>query len=165
LEGAQAIVEIRPQPAFIQCAGRRAVGGGHGPEIRFDQLFTPGPVEHALLQDPQQVHLDVQGNLGDLVQEYRSAMGTLKDSPVATVGAGKAAPLVSEELTLQHGGGEGSAVDGHKRALAPMAQLMKLPRHQFLSAARLSDDQNRRLGRRHAPDAILELSHHRSLPK
>ena len=61
------------------------------------------------------------GELADLVEEERPALGQLELALALDVGAGEGAALVPEELGLEEGLGDGAAVDGHEGSVAPRA--------------------------------------------
>src|SRR5207249_10153465 len=58
--------------------------------------------------------------------------------------AGERAVLVSEQLGVEERLGQGRAVDGDERAVAPSRALVDRARHELLPGAALALDQNRR---------------------
>ena len=59
------------------------------------------PLDLALLQHAQQLHLDVGRDLADLVEEQRAAVGLREAAVVALDRAGEGALLVAEQLGLE----------------------------------------------------------------
>ena len=75
------------------------------------------------------------------------------------MGAGKCTLLMAEELGLEDLAGNRTAVDGHERALYTGGILMQRVGDQLLSGPGLADDEHRRAGRRHHPQAVEQLLH------
>ena len=91
-------------------------------------------VEFPVLDHPQQLGLEVQRELGDLVEEDRPAVGHLEQAgfPLG-VGAGKGAGLVTEEFGLDQRLGDGGTVDLHQRLCLALAGAMDQPGEQALA--------------------------------
>ena len=97
---AQAIEEIRAEALLPDRLGEVAIGGGDQPDVGLDRLRGADPLELPLLQDAQQLHLELERQLADLVEEERSAVGQLEAAAASPVGAGEGTLLVAEELAL-----------------------------------------------------------------
>ena len=67
------------------------------------------------LDDAQQLHLHVQRQIGDLIEEQRAAFGGLDQPFLVADRAGEAAALVTEELAFHELGGNRAAIDRHER--------------------------------------------------
>ena len=78
-----------------------AVGGGDELNVHFDLPLAPQAPHPLVLDRLQQLGLQVVGQLADLVEEQRTAVGLFDQSPVAALGAGEGAGLVAEQLRLQ----------------------------------------------------------------
>ena len=70
----------------------------------------PHPLELALLQHPQELHLRAERNLADLVEEDGSPVGQLEAPLLAPDRAGERAALVAEQLALEQRLSEGRTV-------------------------------------------------------
>src|SRR5258708_27493958 len=86
-----------------------------------------------LLQYAKQLHLKAQAGLRYLVQKNRAAIGCLKQAAAAGIRSGERALLMSEQLALQNGLGEGAAVDGSKSHLGACAVCMNRSCYKFLA--------------------------------
>jgi hypothetical protein len=62
--------------------GEVAVGGRDDAHVDLHGLVAADALELALLQHAQQLHLDGRGDLADLVEEERAAVGLL-EAPLA----------------------------------------------------------------------------------
>src|SRR5207253_9294424 len=91
--------------------------------------------EGAGLEHPQQLHLQLLRDLGDLVEEQRPAMAALEIALVLAVRAGERPLLVAEELALDQLWRHRAAVERQeRRALAP-AHLVDGLRGELLAGA------------------------------
>ncbi len=100
-------------------------------------------------------HLRLEGHLGNLVEDQRAARRLLEIARASTIGAGKGALLVAEQLALDQLAGDRTTVDGAERTAAPIAQVMDCLRHQLFPRAGLTRDQDGRIGRRHPADQVV----------
>src|SRR5262249_10913637 len=123
LHGAQAEVEVLAEAAFGYGVGQVAIGGGDDAQVQFEHLVGPDPLHLVFLENAQQFHLDGEGQVGDLVEEDRAAVGNLELSGARFDGAGKRAAFVSEQLAFGEVGRDGRAVDAHHRAVAARAEI------------------------------------------
>ena len=92
----EAVVEILAERAFFERGAQVAVGGGDQADIHFERFRAAEPLEFALLQDAQQLHLDGGRHVADFVEEQRAFVGQLEFSGLARSGAGEGALLVAE---------------------------------------------------------------------
>ena len=99
-EHVQAIVEILAEIAGGDGLFEVLVGGGDEPHVRRDRLGAAQPLELALLQDPQQLHLRGEVELADFVEKERAAFRQFEASLLRRVGAGERAFFVAEQLRL-----------------------------------------------------------------
>ena len=118
------IVEVLFEGAFLDLDTEVLVRRGDDPEVRAVLFCAAQPLEGAFLQDPEEFHLDARGKVADLIEEYRAAVGQLKPSSLALIGAGKGALLVTEKLADNGVLGQGSKVDGNKGTVRPCAQIV-----------------------------------------
>src|SRR5258708_16096481 len=95
-----------------------------------------------LLQYAKQLHLKAETGLRYLVEKNRAAIGCLKQAAAAGIRSGERALLMSEQLALQNGLGEGAAVDGSKSHLGACAVCMNRSCYKFLAgpAATVNQD-------------------------
>ena len=67
--------------------------GRHEAHVHLQRLRAAEPLELALLQQPQQLHLHVRGDVADLVQEERAARAASSTRPGLRVAAPVKAPF------------------------------------------------------------------------
>ena len=86
------------------------------------------------------------GNVADFIQKQRSAVGQLEAAQLLGNRSRKGSLLVPEELAFQEAGRNGGAVQLHKRARPPAAQVMDRAGDQLFACAGLSLNQDGRVG-------------------
>ena len=118
------------------------------------------PLELALLQHAQQLHLDARIHVGDLVEEQRAAVGQLEPPLLARHGAGERALLVAEELRLDQRVGQRRAAHLHERLRRAQRVVVDGVRNQFLAGARLAANHDRRVRARDLGDLLADPAHH-----
>jgi hypothetical protein len=111
-DGAEAIVEVEPEPSGGDDLPEVLVGGGDQPHVDADRLFAADADDLLLLEHAEEAGLDGRRQVGHLVHEERAAVGQLEPSGVGAGGAGEGAALVAEGSR-----GRGS------RSVAPQFQL------------------------------------------
>ena len=97
------------------------------------------------LNGAQQLDLHGHGQVCHLIQEQGAVVGRLEQAGLVGHGAGEAALAVAEKLAFHQLGRNGAAVDRHKGLICPRAECVDAPGDQFLAAARLAADVQRRL--------------------
>ncbi len=93
------------------------------------------PLEGALLQDAEQLALEVEGDLADLVEEQRAAIGEFEPPDPFAQRPGEATPDMAEELALEQLAGDRRAVHPDHRAGCGGARLVDRPGDEFLAGA------------------------------
>jgi hypothetical protein len=101
--------------------------------------------------------------VADFVEEERAAVGRLEPARLGRERAGERAFLVAEEFALDQAFGEGAAVHRHEGLAAAAAQVVHMPRDQFLAGAGLSDDEHVGIAGRHHADAFEQRGRARVL--
>ena len=79
----EAVVEILAEPAGLDLLLEVAVGGGDEAHVDVDGLDAADALELALLQRAQQLHLHLDRDLADLVEEEGAAVGQLEAAGLA----------------------------------------------------------------------------------
>src|SRR5262249_36596714 len=105
----------------------------------------------------QQLHLHLDGDLGDLVEEQRALVRELEAAGLVRDGAGERALLVAEELALDERRRDRRAVDADERSLSTRRVLVQRARDELLAGARLAGDEHRRRRVRHLLDEAEDL--------
>src|SRR5205085_11733373 len=111
-----------------------------------------------ILNRAQQLRLRGNREIGDLVEEQRAAVGGLELSAAAANARGRAI-LDAEELRFEQRLDERRAIDGDERSIAPAAQVVNLPRDEFLADTAVPFQENREVGGRDALDRRAQLLH------
>ena len=115
---------------------------------------------HGLLLDhAQQLHLHVQRQVRDLVQEQRAALGRADQALLVRHGAGERALLVPEQLALHELRRDRPAIDRHERSITSRARRVDQPGHQLLAGAGVAGDVHRGLAACHLGDHLSQLLH------
>ena len=109
-------------------------------------LDLPHPAHFPFLKHPQQLGLQIEGQLGDLVEEQGPAVGGGEETGAFPVGPGEGSPGVTEEFAFDQGRRNGAAVDGDEGPLFTSTVVVNAPGDQFLAGTGLPGDQHRRGG-------------------
>ena len=105
----------------------------------------------------------VERQLADLVEKDRSAVGKLEAADSFLDRARERPFDMAEQFALDQSGGNRAAVDLHERPVAPLAAAVDGPREQFLAGAGFADDEDRRVGGRHALDFSQHVEQRRAV--
>lgn len=99
----QAVEQVRTE----SLAGHRlleiAVGGRQQAHVELDGLFRPHPLDVPLLDGPQQLGLNRQGQLPDFIEEERAVVRQFELTGPVPVGAGIGAFDMAEEFAFGQG--------------------------------------------------------------
>src|SRR5436190_5436587 len=110
-EDVQAVVEVVAEALLLDQPGQVAVRRGDQADVDLDRPGAADTLELLLLEDPEELRLELEGDLADLVEEERAAMGHLEASDLLRDGPGEGAALVAEELALEKPRRDGRAID------------------------------------------------------
>jgi hypothetical protein len=149
-----AIEEILAEPAVGHHSGQILVGGGNDAHRRLELFNAAEPAELPLLQHAQELHLHRRGHLADFVEEQRPLLRRLDEPFLVAAGARERAFHVAEQLRFEERFGQGAAVEGDERTIAPQRIEVDGARHPFLAGARFAGHEHRALG---AGDLLDEL--------
>ncbi len=98
----------------------------------------------AILDHVQQPRLQCERHVADLVQEQRAAVRLQNAAHAALAGgAGEGAPLVTEQLALDQGLGNGGAVDRHEGLVGAATGVMDGARAIALAGTGFAEQQHR----------------------
>ena len=117
-EDVEPVVEVLAERLLADGLEQVAVGGGDDADVDLDRRRAADPLELALLEDAEQLGLGLRGQLADLVEEERAAVGQLEPAAAPGDRAGEGALLVAEQLALDEPRGQGGAVDLDQRLVA-----------------------------------------------
>src|SRR5439155_732647 len=164
LEDVQPVVEVLAERPRADAGAQITIRRRQHPDVERDPLVAADALDHALLQDAQQLRLQWIGHVPDLVEEQRAAVGELELAGAVALRAGEGAPGVAEELALQEVGRDGGAVERHEEAVAPRAQAVDRARHQLLAGPRLAGQQHGAAGGTDAADEVVDGLHRSRAP-
>ena len=102
-EHVQAIVEVFAERAVANPLLQVAVRGGDDPGVDANRCRAAEPLELPLLEHPQQLHLDVDRQIANLVEEHRRVIGDLEPADLprhAPVKAPRSRPNSSLSMSV-----------------------------------------------------------------
>ena len=100
-----------------------------------------------------------QRHVTDFVQQQSAAVGTVKQPGAVTVGTGKGAFAVTEQLAFQQGLREGRAVLHDKGPVTARAAVMNRPGDDFFAGAGFAHQQHGVGAVQHFVDQVVRLAH------
>ena len=92
------------------------MAGRNQPNVGPDRLVASESLEGLILEHAEDLGLHGQWHVADLIEKERPARALLKLADAAAVGAGEGATLVSKQLALQQGLGDGRTVQRQERS-------------------------------------------------
>ncbi|OEZ82486.1 hypothetical protein JAB5_17410 [Janthinobacterium sp. HH103] len=144
----QAVEQVGAEASFADALLQVAMRGADDAHVDGDGPRAAHAHHFALFQHAQQPRLQGQRHFADFVEEQGAVVGRFEQPRMAAPARAREGPiLVAEQFRFQQGLGDGAAIDGDKgpvRAQAARAFPVDGLRHQFLAAARLALDQDRR---------------------
>ena len=115
----EAVEQLVSEAPRLHLLREVAVGGGDHAHVHLERLGATHPLELALLEYPQQLHLRAGRNLPDFIQEQGAAVRKLEAPFLAPDCPGERATLVPEQLALEQGFGQGGAAHLDEGLVAP----------------------------------------------
>ena len=110
--------------------------------VDLDLVASADPLDHSLLQEAQNLHLQRERKIADFVQHQRAAIGRLDLADRLPRGAGEGALFVAEQLAFEQVVGNGGAIDGDEALAAPRRQVVHGAREELLARAALAEQQD-----------------------
>jgi hypothetical protein len=160
LEAGEARVEVLAEAVVGDARRDVLVGRGDDADVDLEGVAGTDRADLAVLEDAEEGDLRFFGELGDLVEEERAAVGAPDQALALLVGAGERAAAMAEQLALDEVAREGAAVDRDECAAAA-GGVVDRARDQLLAGAGLAADEDRDAGARDLAeliDAVLELA-------
>src|SRR5213082_2007356 len=90
VEDVEAEVEILAEAPRLDLLLQVPVGSADHPHVDGDLALASEPAQPLLLEDPEELRLQLDGDLPDLVEEERAAVGQLPGAEPALIGPVKA---------------------------------------------------------------------------
>ena len=135
-EDVEPVVEIVAERALCHDLREVAVGGGDDAHVDLDRRRRADRQDLLRFDGAQQLHLQVERQIADLVEEDRAAARALEQAFLVGDRAGEGAAQVAEELALEQTLGNGAAVDGQKDLVARLAEVVDGARDDLLARRR-----------------------------
>ena len=137
------IEEILAEAPRLDLGLEIAVGRGDDAHVDAVRLHAADALELALLERAQELHLHLERDLADLVEEQRAAVGELEAAGAVADRAGERAALVAEQLALDEAFGDRRAVDLDERAVLARRAEVQRAGDELLARAALAGDEHR----------------------
>ena len=165
VDDVQPVVEILAERLVGNALDQDAIGRGDDAHVdaRLD-LIGADALNFAGLEESEQQALHARARLADFVHEDGAAVRLLERTEPIAVGAGEAAPDVTEELGLEQRLRKRRAVDRDERRAAARAAGVNEARDDFLARPALAGDQNLGVAARRVEDFFLEVEDRRTRP-
>ena len=138
----QPIKEVVPESSGRHLRGKLVVCTRDDTDVyrhRFDSAHDP---YLPFFDHSQQLHLQVQGEISDLVEVERALVGDLEESRVRSDGVGERPFGVAEELALQKSLRDGPAVNRNEALGRTSAGGVDRPRDDFFTCSALPRNQD-----------------------
>ena len=160
---AEAVIEVGAEAALAHLDRQDAIGGGDDAHVDMMKAVGADPLHLAELHGAQQLGLDRQGQLPDLVQKERAAMGQFELAGAVGRRAGEGAAHMAEQFGLGQRVRQGGAVDMHQRLGGPAGARMDDAGQHFLAGAGLARQQHGQVRAGDHVDFAVERLHHRAV--
>ncbi|RMR91538.1 hypothetical protein ALP78_05388 [Pseudomonas coronafaciens pv. striafaciens] len=138
----QSVIQVCPEAALIGRVTQIFLGRGDDADVQRDLLIAAHSLDHAFLQQAQQLDLHVQAHAFDFIEEQRAAVGKLELADTPLLRAGKGPWLVAEQLAFHHRFSQRAGVDRHERAAAAVGQIVQRAGDHFFACAGFAEDQH-----------------------
>src|SRR6056297_2290190 len=157
------MIQILPEPSGFDLCLQASIACRYQPCLELDRFHTAKSLETSFLQHPEELRLQVIGELRDLVQKKCSVTSRLEASDSCALRIGESAGLGAEQLRLDQRVGNGRAVDGDERFRRAWAVVVDGVGDQFLADTALADDQHREVIAGQQYDLLEQRLHGRTL--
>ena len=158
-EDVQAIIEVLAEELLLHEFLQIAAGGGQEPHVGVQLLGSADPRKGPLLDETQQLDLGLEGEVADLVQEKRPALGAFRPADAAAHRAGEGALLMAEQLALDERFRQRRAIERDKRLVLAGRKRDDGAGDHLLAGAAGAADQYRGVRRRDLVDLSIDLLH------
>src|SRR5262245_18466570 len=120
----EAIVEILAKRALVDHSEQIAVCCRYQADISAQRARGAQALEGVLLQHPQELGLQLEGEIPYFVQEERAPVGQFKAPETLREGPREGTFFVPEEFAFEQAGRDGAAVERDKGVCAPRAEAV-----------------------------------------
>src|SRR5262245_36439957 len=134
--------QIFAELSFGHCTLEFRVGSRDYSHINALWLTLTDRVNLTFLKKSEKLRLKRERQVSDLVEKQRPVLGAAYDSFIVGDRASERSSLETEQLTLDHVGRSGRAVERRKRLHPSRASIVYRSRNQFLACAGLAGNQD-----------------------
>src|SRR3984957_8506501 len=116
VDDVQPVIQVFAKQTFTHVAVQIPIRGHDDADVDGQRLDRSDPANLALLDDPQQLCLNLDINLGDLVEQEGSAVGLLEyPRAAAFAGACEGSVHVAEQHAVHQADGQSGKIEGDER--------------------------------------------------
>src|SRR5207244_6750143 len=153
-EHVQAIIEITSELPVRHHLRQVATRGRHNANVHARSVCASKTLKFLFLEHPQELGLQLGGDVADLVQEKRAAVREFETSDLSRDGPGERSPLVAEQFALEQSRRNRGAIHPDERLVAAGTSIVDGASDEFLARPCLTQDENRGVSRSHDLDLI-----------
>src|ERR1700733_2820319 len=163
-EHVQAIEQVAAELSLGDAPRQISVGSGDQAHIYLGGPGPSEPFELLVLQNPQQLWLQLEGNFADLIQEKRTRISQFQTPDLLADSPGKCSLLVSKQFAFEQPGGNGGTIQSHKTSFLALAGTVDRSCDEALAGSGFSQNQNRGIAGGNDRDLIQHPLECRTLP-
>ena len=138
----QPVVQVFTEAAGFDQLFEILVCRRNNPHVGGPGAITADAFEVAILHQPKHLHLGVQGQLADIIQEQGSAVGQFTAPGPLGDGTGKGSPFIAKQLAFKQVRRYGTAVYRHEGLIATIGMVVQVPGDHLLARSGFSGDQH-----------------------
>ena len=153
------VEEILPKSSCFYFRPNIPVGCGNKPDVYLVRRGSTDARHFLLLNDPQQLCLYVQADIGDLVEKQASFVRHLKTALPRFCGAAERPFDMTEQFAFHKVLHKGGAVNRDEGLIGSPAQVVNGPGYKFFARAALTRDEDGAVCLGDPFDGILEFLH------
>ncbi len=162
LDHGQAVIKIATKRSASDFFGKLAMSGRHDAHVVTLGMTAAESGHLAGFEHAQELRLKADGQIADLVEEQRAAVGELERAGAVGVGTGVGALHVAEQIAFDQRLARSAAVEDDERRFAPRAVLVDGARGELLACPALAEKKNRRMRGAGSLEHGVDLPHRRA---
>jgi hypothetical protein len=144
------MVEVEAEAPLGCVLAQVAKGERYDPHIDDNFALTSDSAQPPCFEDPQQLRLQVEGQLSHLVEDQGSTRSFFKPANLPRTGSSEGAAFVTEEFALGKFAGEAAAVDCNEGTACYRPEVVQRTCDQFLARPTFPRNQHRQPRPSHA---------------
>ncbi len=163
LERVDAEHQVLAKLARLDHVVQPAMRGADKAHIDCERIVLAHPTNLAAFEHAEQLGLHRLGQLADLVQKHRPAVGHFEQPDAMLVGPRETSFAMAEQLAFDEVLRQRPAIDRHERLIGPQALLVEGSGDEFLAGPGFAEDQHARMCRGHFGDKLADAIHVRRI--